>query len=116
MEDVCLLDRMVAVLENISGVSNACQNLFKVCSTFARLARILAEARVTSVDSQSQTQDALQGFNEINSAGQFGLEQFEGLFGANMIEQLTNYEPFSFSSMLGSWTVDETGRSGNAPE
>lgn len=113
MDDVCLLDQMVAVLEKISGVSNACQNLFKVCSTFARLARTLAEARVNSVDSQSQTQDALQGFNEIDSGG---LEQFEGLFGASMIEQLTNYESFSFSSMLGSWTGDEIGRSGNAPE
>lgn len=116
MEDVCLLEQMVAVLEKISGVSNACQNLFKVCSTFARLARTLAEARMNNVDSQSQTQDALQGFTEIDSVSQFGLEQFEGLFGANMVEQLTNYESFSFSSMLGNWTGDEIGRSGNAPE
>lgn len=106
MEDVCLLDRMVAVLEKISGVSSACQNLFKVCSTFARLARVLAEARMNSAGSQSQTQDALQAFNETDSMSQFGLDQFEGLFGANMVEQLTNHESYSFSSMLGSWTVD----------
>lgn len=116
MEDICLLDNMVAVLEKVSGVSNACQNLFKVCSTFARLARVLAEGRRNSAGSQSQTQDMLQAFNEIDSVSQFVLEPFEGFFGANMVEQLTNHESYSFSSMLGSWTVDETGTSGNAPD
>ncbi|KAL1870736.1 hypothetical protein Daus18300_005056 [Diaporthe australafricana] len=116
MEDVCLLDRMVAILEKISGVSKACQNLFKVCSTFAGLARNVAEARMNSAGSQSQTQSALQAFNGTDSVCQFGLEPFEGLFGANMVEQLTNYESYSFSAMLGSWTVDETGTVGRAPE
>lgn len=106
MEDVCLLERMVAVLERISGVSNACQNLFKVCSTFARLARVLAEARINNAGSQSQTHDALQAFNETDSMSHIGLDPFEGFFGANMVEQLTNHESYSFSSMLGSWTDD----------
>lgn len=116
MEDVCLLDRMVAVLDQISGVSSACQNLFKVCSTFARLARVLVEARMNSAGSQSQTQGALQAINEIDSVSQFVLEPFEGFFGANMVEQLTSHESYGFSSMLGSWTVDETGTSGNGPD
>lgn len=116
MDDVCLLDQMVAVLEKVSGVSHACQDLFKVCSTFARLARVLAEARLNSAGSRNQTQDMLQAFNEIDSVSQFVLEPFESFFGANMVEQLTNHESYSFSSMLGSWTVDETGTLGNAPD
>ncbi|KAM0209936.1 hypothetical protein ACHAQD_010956 [Fusarium lateritium] len=109
MRDVCLLEHMVAVLEKISGVSNACQNLFKVCSTFACLARALNEARMNSAASHSQTKDALQALTETNPVSQFGLEPLEGLFGADMIEQLTNHESYSFSSMLGSWTIDGTG-------
>lgn len=116
MEDVCLLDQMVTVLERISGVSNACQSLFKVCSTFARLARVLAEARTNSAGSQSQTQDMLQAFSGMDSVSQFVMEPFDGFFGANIVEQLTNHESYSFSSMLGSWTVDETGTLGNAPD
>jgi hypothetical protein len=116
MEDVCLLDHMVAVLEKISRVSNACQNLFKVCSTFARRARALIEARINSAASPSQAKDALQAFTEMHSVSQFGLEPFEGFFGANMIEQLTNHESDSFSSMLGSWTIDKIGTLEGAPE
>ena len=107
---------MVSVLDKISGVSKACQSLFKVCSTFAQLARALVEARMNSAGSQSQTQDAIQAFNETESGFQFGLESFEGIFGANMIEQLTNYESYSYSSMLGNWTTDETGRPETARE
>lgn len=65
---------------------------------------------------QSQTQDALQAFNETEAVFQSGLEPFEGLFGATMVEQLTNYESWSFSSMLGSWNVDGTGTLEKAPE
>ncbi|WJG34608.1 uncharacterized protein FOBCDRAFT_213798 [Fusarium oxysporum Fo47] len=116
MEDVCLLDHMVAVLERISGVSHACQTLFKVCSTFARLARALIEARMNSAASHSQARDALQAFTETHSVSQFGLEPFEGFFGVNMIEQLTNHESYSFASMLGSWTTDETETIRGVPE
>ncbi|KAL6918811.1 hypothetical protein FSST1_002837 [Fusarium sambucinum] len=116
IEDVCLMDHMVAVLEKISGVSNACQNLFKVCSAFARLARALVEDRMNNAPSHTQARDALQAFTETNSDFRFGLEPFEGFFGADMIEQLTNHESYNFSSMLGSWTVDETGTLETAPE
>lgn len=88
-----------------------------VCSTFARLARVLGEARTKTAGSQSPAQDALLAVSESDPIlFQGGLEQFEGLFGANMIEQLTNYESFSFSSMLDSWNGDETRRPGSSME
>lgn len=116
MEDVFLLENMVAVLERISGVSNACQNLCKVCSTFARLARVLAEARMTSAGSQTKTQDAIQAFGEMDSVSQFVLEPFDGFFGADMVDQLTNHDSYSFSSILGTWAVDEAGTLGKSPD
>ncbi|KAF4988141.1 hypothetical protein FDECE_15171, partial [Fusarium decemcellulare] len=106
MEDLGLLDDVVTVLERVSGVSNACQNLFKVCSTFARLGRALVEARLSSPGSHNQAEDALQLLNDPNPASQFGLETFEGLFGAGMLEQLTNHEAYSFSAMMDTWAND----------
>lgn len=116
MEDVCLLEDMVAVLGKVSGVSNDCQNLFKVCSAFARLARVLTEARMNSIGSQSQTHGAIQDFDEIDSVPQFVLQPFDDFFGADMVDQLTNHEPYVFSSLLGSWTVDEEFVPGEAPD
>ncbi|KAI8657127.1 Zn(2)-C6 fungal-type domain-containing protein [Fusarium keratoplasticum] len=105
LEDLCLLDDVVAVLEKISIVSNSCQDLFKVCSTFARLGRALVmnDARLENPEG------GLQLSNDPNSGPQSGLETFEGIFGEGMLEQLSNYESYNFSALLGNWTNDEMG-------
>lgn len=105
LEDLCLLDDVVAVLEKISIVSNSCQDLFKVCSTFARLGRALVmnDARLENPEG------GLQLSNDPNSGPQSGLETFEGIFGEGMLEQLSNYESYNFSALLGNWTNNEMG-------
>lgn len=105
MEDLSLLDEVVAVLEKISIVSNSCQDLFKVCSTFARLGRAL----VMNDTRLENPEGGLQLSNDPNSGPQSGLETFEGIFGEGMLEQLSNYESYSFSTLLGNWTNDEMG-------
>jgi hypothetical protein len=105
LEDLCLLDDVVAVLEKVSIVSNSCQDLFKVCSTFARLGRAL----VMNDTRLENPEGGLQLSNDADSGTQSGLETFEGIFGEGMLEQLSNYESYNFSALLGNWTNDEMG-------
>lgn len=105
MEDLCLLDDVVAVLQKVSVVSNSCQDLLKVCSTFARLGRAL----VMNDTRLEHPEGGLQLSNDPNPGPQSGLETFEGVFGEGMLEQLSNYESYNFSALLGSWTNDEMG-------
>ncbi|RMJ17415.1 hypothetical protein CDV36_002906 [Fusarium kuroshium] len=105
LEDLSLLDEVVAVLEKISVVSNGCQDLFKVCSTFARLGRAL----VMNDTRLENPEGGLQLSNDPISGPPSGLETFEGIFGEGMLEQLSNYESYNFSALLGSWTNDEMG-------
>ncbi|RSL49833.1 hypothetical protein CEP54_012235 [Fusarium duplospermum] len=96
LEDLSLLDEVVAVLEKISVVSSSCQDLFKVCSTFARLGRALV-MNDTRLENQ---EGALQPSNDPISGAPSGLETFEGMFGEGMLEQLSNYESYNFSALL----------------
>ncbi|WAO93409.1 Zn(2)-C6 fungal-type domain-containing protein [Fusarium falciforme] len=105
LEDLTLLDEVVAALEKVSIVSHSCQDLFKACSTFARLGRAL----VMNDTRLENPEGGLQLSNDLDSGTQSGLETFEGIFGEGMLEQLSNYESYNFSALLGNWTNDEMG-------
>ncbi|EEU38093.1 uncharacterized protein NECHADRAFT_84321 [Fusarium vanettenii 77-13-4] len=80
LEDLCPLDDVVAVLQKVSVVSNSCQALFKVCSTFARLGRAL----VMDDTRLENPEGGLQLSNDPNPGPQSGPETFEGIFGEGM--------------------------------
>ena len=60
MEDVQLLDDVVATLRTAPKTRSSTEKLYQICATFARLARRMVEARKTCVGTYDQVTDSLQ--------------------------------------------------------
>ncbi|KAF5635629.1 transcriptional regulatory [Fusarium tjaetaba] len=60
LEDVELLEQVVTTFRSARDINIGAEKLYQICSTFARLARRMAESRNTSVGMYDQNNDTLQ--------------------------------------------------------
>ncbi|KAG7429741.1 putative transcriptional regulatory protein [Fusarium oxysporum f. sp. raphani] len=60
LEDVELLEQVVTTFRSARDMNIGAEKLYQICSTFARLARRMVEARNTSVGMYDQNNDTLQ--------------------------------------------------------
>ncbi|KAJ5115389.1 hypothetical protein NUU61_001148 [Penicillium alfredii] len=102
IDDVLLLDDVVATLHHTRAVSSACERLYKVCETFARVARGLVEARKPGLGKYNQQEDSLQ-LEEMWKASGSDPDSSHDFLGVDMMDYLTYPEAQDISALLNSW-------------
>ena len=102
-EDLELLDQVVSSLERIQSVSRACERLYQICATFARLARGLMQTHTSHFGTYTDGDDTLRFFNDAGQTSIFDPESIQGVFGTETLDYLTAAEAGDMTSILGHW-------------
>ncbi|KAJ5096908.1 hypothetical protein N7456_007629 [Penicillium angulare] len=103
MEDVKLLEEVVATLQVARGVSNASERIYSIGANFARVARGLVEAQ-KSVGKYNEQEDSLKLGDDTRKAHVFNPDITQDpSIGVDMMDYLTYPEAQDMSALFGSW-------------
>ena len=105
MNDVELLEEVVATLHNTRGVSSASERLYSIAANFARVARGLVEAQKSCVGKYNEQEDSLllSGDTRKSDAFRSDASTSQDPLGMDMMDYLTYPEAQDMSAIFGSW-------------
>ncbi|KAJ5806376.1 fungal-specific transcription factor domain-containing protein [Penicillium pulvis] len=105
MDDVNLLEEVVATLYNTRGVSSASERLYSIGVNFARVARGLVAAQKSCVGKYNEQEDSLllSGDTRKPDASRLDGSTPQDPFGVDMMDYLTYPEAQDMSALFESW-------------
>ncbi|KAH8424477.1 Zn(II)2Cys6 transcription factor [Aspergillus melleus] len=101
--DLELLDQVVSSMERIRSASRACERLYQICATFARLARGLMQTHSSRFGIYTDEDDTLRFFNGVGQTSIFHPESIQGILDSETVDYLTAAEADDMTSILGNW-------------
>ncbi|KAK1148863.1 hypothetical protein N8T08_008748 [Aspergillus melleus] len=101
--DLELLDQVVSSLERIRSASRACERLYQICATFARLARGLMQTHSSHFGIYTDEDDTLRFFNGVGQTSIFHPESIQGILDSETVDYLTAAEADDMTSILENW-------------
>lgn len=102
IDDVNLLDQVLQTLHHAKHASSASERLYKICSSFARVARGLVEARRSCVGQYNRRDDSLH-FDPIQSSSVAFSETRQDVTGVDMMSYVDFPDAQDMSALLSSW-------------
>ncbi|KAJ5247354.1 hypothetical protein N7468_002337 [Penicillium chermesinum] len=103
MEDVKLLDDVVATFHCARTVSRASDRLYGIGANFARVARGLVEAQKSCVGEYNKQEDTLQLPDDCRRAKADRPNPSQDQLGLDMMDYLTYPEAQDMSALFGTW-------------
>lgn len=103
MEDVKLLDDVVATLFCARTVSLASDRLYGIGANFARVARGLVEAQKSCVGEYNKHEDTLQLLDDTRKAKTYRPNSSQDQLGLDLTGYLTYPEAQDMSALFGIW-------------
>lgn len=103
MEDVKLLDDVVATLYCARNVSHASDRLYGIGANFARVARGLVEAQKSCVGEYNKQADTLQLLDDSRKPKPDRPNLSQDQLGLDMMDYLTYPEAQDMSALFGTW-------------
>lgn len=105
-DDLQLLEDVVESLKHIAGVSRSSERLYKICSTFAKIARAFIEARRSnSVGTYNQQDDSLYFMNNPSQGPIIEPDDFRNFLVEDMADDDTFLAGQDMSAILDCWAT-----------
>lgn len=107
LDDLQLLEDVVESLQKIQRVSRSSERLYQICSTFARIASGLVEARKSCVGMYNKQDDSLQFLHNNNdTTGQISIFEPDFLQDFLDADNVTNHASYAEAhDILDCWVT-----------